>query len=217
MKSIRKDFIPHVMSKLRAWLLLGKKNISTIAGAVGYTPTQTTAYENKAQEGMDAIDAVDTTKANYKSAVKNLHEWMSPKGKGLNVLRGYANTIKSNPGCTNAVGALMQYWGSHELIDFVNYKPSGTAKAHNGYILIKYDKMGVDLMSVYYRVKGSNTWIHIGNLSETSYHHHYVLPVVDPPVTPAIMAVVLEYKLVGVHHDIEIGQPSDTFLETYVF
>lgn len=209
------SYIPHAIALLRAWLLNFFNKIGTHGLAVGRTAPQIITDKALAQQGMDKIDAVVATKAAQKAAVHDLQDWMKSGGSGLAVLRLIIDLIKANPGCTSLIAEDLGAVSPHETFDAVGYQPTGTAVAQAGYVLVNFEKLGVDLMCINYRLKGETVWNHIGDLKISGYHHVFSLPVVIPPVLPVVRSVVLEYQLIGILHDHAIGHPSDLIVCTF--
>ncbi len=207
-------YFPRKIALIRAWLL----NLVTLLPAkgpmVGQTALQITTTQGLASAGMAKIDAVVAAKAASKAAVKDYLNWAKPNGSGLAVIKKSVDEYKTNIGYTTAIGEALMVIGSHDPIDPETYKPTGSAVAQASYVLVKFDKKGVDLMSVDFRVKGATEWTHIGNLSVSPYHHTFTMPPVIPPAV-ALNSVILEYKLVGILHDIEIGLASDIIPVTF--
>jgi hypothetical protein len=204
------SFIPRKIAQLRGWLLNFFTNLPGQAAAVHFSSTKVDAAKANAQQGIDLIDALVEAKAAQKSAVTALHIWQKPGGKGMGQLRKDVDEIKTDPGYTKVIGDLLRTVGIHEDFDALDFKPEGTGTAHPGYVLIEFLKYGVELMSISFRLKGDTEWTHLCNISGNNYHHHFTLPITDPPASPAIYSVVLEYKLEGIMHDVLIGDPSNT-------
>ncbi len=210
-----KDFIPQKIALLRAWLLNFFNALPGQAAAVHQTTTQVNATKAIAQTGMDKIDALVNAKAAQKAAVTDLHTWQKPGGTGLAVLRKNIDDIKGDPGYNSTIGGILRTVGIHEEFDAIDFKPTGEAIGQPGYILLNFVKHGVELMCLEFRLKGTTEFIHLGNVKDSGFHHVYTLPVVVPPVTPAVHSVVLEYRFTGVMHDVLIGHPSDLIVVTF--
>jgi hypothetical protein len=212
-----KSFIPAAIAMLRAWLLNFKTVLPVQGLLVGQTSTQITATVAIAQEGIALVDTLTAAKAAQKSAVTALHTWKKPGGTGLAVLRDNIDDMKGDPGYTKAIGDILGTVSIEEPFDAIDYKPVGKAIPQPGYNLINFEKLGVDLMSIDYRVKGTSGWVHLGNVQNSGFHHAYTMPVVTPPVSPAPTSVDLQYQLTGILHDVLIGHPSDPFGATLMY
>jgi hypothetical protein len=211
-----KGFIPQVIALLRGWLLNFKTVLPVQGLLVGQTSTQITATVAIAEEGIVLVDAVTTAKNQQKSAVEALNEWKKPGGTGLAVIRKSIDDMKGDPGYTKTIGDILGTVSVEEPFDAADFTPVGEAIPKPGYNEITFKKYGVELMSIDYRVKGTTSWVHLGNVKDSGFHHVYVWPVTTPP-TPTPTSVDLEYRLTGVMHDVLIGHISTTFEANFQF
>ena len=136
---MNKGYLPTVNALLKAWLLNLKTVLPVQGLLVGQTGPQIIVTQDILQAGMDKIDLVDTKKAEYDSAVKDLHDWQKSGGTGLAVIRKSIGGYKTNGGYTPAIGGIMRVIGTDTPFDPTTYKPVGKAIPQAGYILIDFN------------------------------------------------------------------------------
>jgi hypothetical protein len=196
------DYIPKDQAARKIWYQYQIDNASVKGAAIGMTLAQITAYKAYCQSQIDDIDALILAKAAQKAAVVRI-KTNSPVNNGG--IRDAVTLAKTNPEYSPAGGADLKIIDTHVTLDFEFFTPTFEFFVFPGYVRLKFDFHGLEMMNVYCRLKGTTAWTKIASVSHSPFDDHR--PIFQPVAPPAaqLTSEAREYMINGVIDDIEVG------------
>lgn len=192
------SYFPRSDAGLLVWLANLQATLPTQAKTLGLTPTET----------KDALDGAKLLATSIQTDEQKYAEWQAAtahtselRTRTLAEIQRVIDRCKATPGYTAEISkALMAVptLVSGKKVD--DHKPVIRTAAHGGKVRLHWTRGSLDGIHVYSRKQGESAWVLIGHDSRPPY---------DDP-RPITVAEVREYRVIGVSHDQEVGQPSDT-------
>ena len=194
------DFIPNKRSELKEWLEGISDNIVAEAVKMGVSAPDGLAAKALADGLLAKFDATDAGQAAL-NGVRTIERNATP-----GVLAGLRTFIRNWKTLPLYAGSgsegVLHLRGSSAAFDSSSYKPVIEASYEGGFISFDFDKLGVDALAFYCRLRGTLPWIRIG--IDT------LAPFLDSkPVAVNGVPEVREYMARGMVGDDEVGLDSD--------
>ena len=194
------DFIPPRRNALYLWLKNLSDNVVAEAAKIGASAADANSVKASADDLIAKMDATnnaqsaldgarDQERAASATDIANIRQ----KVRNWKTLTGYP---------ASGSEAVLQLKGSASSFDPATYKPVITVSVVAGQVSIGFNKLGVDGLAIYCRLRGTVAWRKLAVDTEAPY-------VDTTPLAQAGTPEVREYMARGVLNDEEIGQESD--------
>jgi hypothetical protein len=194
------DFIPKQDNPLYVWLEKLKAGLPDYAADFELTPARTAKVNGWIDDHLAALKLVRQKRDEWlaASSQKKLQARKSLAGLRKEIARW-----KTAPGAANGGLAALNLTASLPALDADNLKPELVASLYGGQIRIRFKKRGATSVNIYVR--------HVGEIKGRLVAHVAKSPYLDPtPVAVPGTAETRTYYALGVKHDQETGQPSDS-------
>ena len=172
----------------------------------GLSNAEATAAKALADGILAKMDAT-TAAQNVLAAARQIEAQLEATNQTQ--VRAAIRNWKTLPGyATSGSEAVLQLKGAAVTFDPATYKPVITATTFAGQVQIGFNKLGVDGLNIYYRLRGTGAWRKLG--------YDTIPPYCDTmPLQAANVPEVREYMARGVVNDVEIGLESDIVTATF--
>ncbi len=199
------DYIPRDEAAAKLWYEFEVANIDAMGAAMGMSGPDILAYKNFCLAQIALIDAVIAAKAALAAAVEAKKTGSVTNKAGI---RAGAGKAKKNTLYSPAKGAALKIVDTHVTLDFSDFTPILEYKVYTGYVRLKFDFHGLEMMNVYCRLKGTTAWVKIAVVSHSPFDDHR--PIFQPAPLPAVqlLSEAREYMIIGVMDDEEVGNAS---------
>ena len=178
--------------------------IAANSTAMGWTTAQATEVALQADYIVQAVLAKEAAKQAYKAAVAAADAQIKA---ALVVIRPRVVSGKALPTYTVAVGQTLGVIGEGTPFDPSAYvgELKGLKQTGPAQVEVSFGKASGDIdgVNVYMRRQGQTVWGKLGMDLQSPY-------VDTTPLAAPGVPEVREYRVIGVLHDVEIGQPSPT-------
>lgn len=192
------SYIPRGDAGLLVWLANFQTALPVQAKALGVTTTECKDALDQAKALAAAIAADEQKHADWQAAVARTAD---VKVAALAEIQRIIDRCKASPAFTEEAAKALQAVPVRSVPEnLATHKPQIRASSHGGKVRIDWTRGALDGIHVYSRKQGESAWVLIGHDSRPPY---------DDP-RPITVAEVREYRVIGVSHDQEVGQPSDT-------
>ena len=192
------SYFPRSDAGLVVWITNLLTALPAQAKALGMSPTEYKDAIDQAKAVVAAIAADEQKYADWQAAVARTADLRT---EALTEIQRVIERLKTSPGYTEETGkALMAVPSKAAVVHLETYKPELRAIAHGGKVRIHWKRGALDGINVYSRKQGDSAWVLLGHDSRPPY---------DDP-RPINSVEVREYRAIGVSHDQEVGQASDT-------
>ena len=198
-----KDYIPAPMGKRKTWYQHEIDTLDAVYLGIGMTSTQIGNYKASCLVQINKINAVNTAKANLKSAIADRKTTSVIEDTKIRI---QVKAFKTNANFTKAIGESLQVMDSNEHVDYAHYVPEIDGEAFPGYVRISGVMNGLEQLNIYRRLKGTAPW---GRAIATISHPRF-----DDHSLPA-GAAVYEYMIIGLMDDHEVTKESSIQPVTY--
>ncbi len=200
------DYIPKKRSDRYLWYKNLSDNIATEGPKFGLTAGEATAAKALADANLAKMDATDAAEAAL-DGVRQVER--TTEATNLTQLRAKIANWKTVPSFpASGSEAVLKLKGAEVALDPATYKPVIKVSIEAGRIKIEFVKKGVDGVSVYCRLRGTNAWRRIGVDTSSPYFD-------TAPLGQNGVAEVREYMARGIIGDEEIGVDSDIISITF--
>ncbi|MEI7733732.1 MAG: hypothetical protein WCO56_29475 [Verrucomicrobiota bacterium] len=200
------DYIPPKRNERFSWL----KNLSdnVVAEGARFGTTTADATETKALADAILTDMGNTNTADTALKAARLVE-KNIEAANLAKIRAKVRNWKTLPGFANSGSeAMLKLKGAPVAFEPATYKPLIKVTIEAGRIQIAFEKLGVDGLAIYMRLRGTANFKRIGVDTDSPYFD--TGPLAQPGVPE-----VREYMARGLIGDDEIGLDSDIVSLTY--
>ena len=191
-------YIPRSGAELAVWL----GNFTTVlpiqAKGLGMPPAEQKEALDGAKALVESLQKDEQKRAEWLAATAHTAEL---KQQALPVIQRTIERLRTTPGFTEEVNkALMAVPPRAQALALDEHKPVIRGTVTGGKVQIGWTRGSLDGINVYSRKQGDSAWVLLGHDSRPPY---------DDP-RPINSVEVREYRAIGVSHDQEVGQPSDT-------
>lgn len=170
-------------------------------------PDQAKALGIQATEVKEALDQAKELGACIQNDEQKYAEWQAAVAKtavyrkrALDEIQRVIDRLKVSHRYTDETSkALMAVAERSRAVDWANIKPVISAQVFGNKVRVHWTRGALDGVNVYGRAPGG-PWVLLGFDSRPPFDDMRPLPA---------DAEVREYRAIGVHHDEEVGQPSD--------
>lgn len=171
-------------------------------------PTQAKAHGLAPSETKDALDGAKALCASIATDEQKYADWQAAvartsviREKTLTEIQRVIDRMKTSPSYTEeSAKALQAVPVKATEQDLAAHKPVIRGSSQGGKVRIHWMRGALDGINVYSRKQGDSAWVLLGHDSRPPY---------DDP-RPINSVEVREYRAIGVSHDQEVGQASDT-------
>ena len=192
------SYFPRSDAGLLVWLGNFQTALPVQAKALGLAPSDIKDALDGAKALCTAIAADEQKYADWQAAVARTAE---VRDKTLTEIKRVIDRLKTSPSYTEeSAKALQAVPVKATAQDLDAHRPVIRGSSQGGKVRIHWTRGALDGINVYSRKQGESAWVLLGHDSRPPY---------DDP-RPITGVEVREYRAIGVSHDQEVGQPSDT-------
>lgn len=192
------SYFPRSDAGLLVWLANFQTALPTQAKALGLGTTETKDALDQAKALAAAITADEQKYADWQAAVARTAELRT---RAFVEIQRIIDRCRVSPGFTEETAKALQAVPVRSVPEnLASHKPQIRASSHGGKVRIDWTRGALDGIHIYSRKQGEAAWVLLGHDSR---------PPFDDP-RPISAVEVREYRAIGVSHDQEVGQPSDT-------
>ncbi len=200
---VKVDFIPKKavdLNELETQIIGHIDEAALVLGLPAASVTTTKSLITAHQTAYNEKNAADL---NYKKAVEKNKQAELDAVSGKGGLREFAKFVKSQPGYTQEIDAMLGIEGSESILDLTNVKPVLTVSYEGLNVIIRFKKQGSDGVKIFSRRGDETSFSFLAIDTESPY-------IDSRPKINSSLPETREYQAVHIYKDEPVGQMSDT-------